>query len=163
MNTTTNMGAAGAEMGDSGEAVTQLNSLLRGEISAAETYRMAIDKVADGSDATNAGLLREIQEEHGRAAQGIRDRIRELGGEPSDSSGAWGAWAKTVQGTMNLFGDSAALKSLKEGEEHGLKDYQEAMDDVDPSSAQLIQNQLIPAQQRHINLLDQLINSAGRA
>jgi len=26
-----------------------------------------------------------------------------------------------------------------------------------------VQNQLIPAQQRHINLLDQLINSAGRA
>ena len=54
---------------------------------------------ATGDDAANAGLLREIQEEHGRAAQGIRDRIRELGGEPSDSSGAWGAWAKTVQGT----------------------------------------------------------------
>ena len=163
MTWSTNTGSAGAESGDIGEAVTQLNSLLRGEISAAETYRMAIDKVADSDNATNAGLLREIQEEHGRAAQGIRDRIRELGGEPSDSSGAWGAWAKTVQGTMNLFGDAAALKSLKEGEEHGLKDYQEAVDDVDPSTAQLIQNQLIPAQQRHINLLDQLIGSAGRA
>ena len=163
MTGSTNTGSAGAEMGDSCEAVTQLNSLLRGEISAAETYRMAIEKVADGDNATNAGLLREIQEEHGRAAQGIRDRIRELGGEPSDSSGAWGAWAKTVQGTMNLFGDASALKSLKEGEEHGLKDYQEAVDDVDPSSAQLIQNQLIPAQQRHINLLDQLISSAGTA
>lgn len=163
MDATMNDGAAGARMDDSGETVTQLNSLLRGEISAAETYRMAIDKVADSTDAVNAGLLREIQEEHGRAAQGIRDRIRELGGEASDSSGAWGAWAKTVQGTMNLFGDGAALKSLKEGEEHGLKDYQEAIDDVDPSSAQLIQNQLIPAQQRHINLLDQLISSAGQA
>jgi hypothetical protein len=86
-----------------------------------------------------------------------------LGGEPSDSSGAWGAWAKTVQGTANLLGDNTALKSLKEGEEHGLKDYQEAVDDVDPTSAQLIQNQLIPAQQRHINLLDQLIGSAGTA
>jgi len=161
--TTSNTGFTHPELGDTGESITQLNSLLRGEISAAETYRMAIEKVADGADATNAGLLREIQEEHGRAAQGIRDRIRELGGEASDSSGAWGAWAKTVQGTMNLFGDAAALKSLKEGEEHGLKDYQEAVDDVDPSSAQLIQNQLIPAQQRHINLLDQLINSAGRA
>jgi uncharacterized protein (TIGR02284 family) len=161
METTTN--TASARAGDAGEAVRQLNSLLRGEISAAETYRMAIDKVADSSDTANAGLLREIQEEHGRAAQGIRDRIRELGGEPSDSSGAWGAWAKTVQGTMNLLGDGAALKSLKEGEEHGLKDYVEAVDDVDPSSAQLIQNQLIPAQQRHINLLDQLITSAGRA
>jgi len=163
MDTTMNTGTNGAEMSEGGEAVRQLNSLLRGEISAAETYRMAIDKVADSDDTANAGLLREIQEEHGRAAQGIRDRIRELGGEASDSSGAWGAWAKTVQGTMNLFGDAAALKSLKEGEEHGLKDYQEAMDDVDPSSAQLIQNQLIPAQQRHINLLDQLINTTGRA
>ena len=163
MDMTTNTGPVAGDLGDSGEAIRQLNSLLRGEISAAETYRMAIDKVADSDNATHAGLLREIQEEHGRAAQGIRDRIRELGGEASDSSGAWGAWAKTVQGTMNLFGDAAALKSLKEGEEHGLKDYQEAVDDVDPSSAQLIQNQFIPAQQRHINLLDQLINSSGNA
>ena len=163
INSNTNTGSSNYDMGDTGETVRQLNSLLRGEISAAETYRMAIDKVADAGDAANAGLLREIQEEHGRAAQGIRDRIRELGGEASDSSGAWGAWAKTVQGTMNLFGDASALKSLKEGEEHGLKDYQEAIDDVDPSSGQLIQNQLIPAQQRHINLLDQLINSVGTA
>lgn len=164
MTNLNSMSGTNADMGDTGETVRQLNSLLRGEISAAETYRMAIDKVADSNAAaTNAGLLREIQEEHGRAAQEIRDRIRELGGEASDSSGAWGAWAKTVQGTMNLFGDSSSLKALKEGEEHGLKDYQEALDDVDPSSKQLINNQLIPAQQRHINLLDQLINAVGRA
>ncbi len=155
---------ANTETGDRGEAVRQLNSLLRGEISAAETYRMAIDKIVDSpASATNAGLLREIQEEHGRAAQGLRDRIRELGGEASDSSGAWGAWAKTVQGTMNLFGDASALKSLKEGEEHGMKDYQEAVDDVDASTAQLIRNQLIPAQQRHINMLDQMMGSLTKA
>jgi hypothetical protein len=149
---------------DSTEAVRQLNSLLRGEISAAETYRMAIDKAADASSAqstSNLGMLREIQEEHGRAAQALRDRIRELGGEPSDSSGPWGAWAKFTQGTANLFGDTASLKSLKEGEEHGLKDYREGSDDVDMASQQLIENQLIPAQQRHINLLDQLISSVS--
>ena len=150
---------------DSDEATRQLNSFLRGEISAAETYRMAIDRFSesDKSGTANLGLLREIQEEHGRAAQAIRDRIRELGGEPSDSSGAWGAWAKFTQGTANLFGDSSSLKSLKEGEEHGLKDYQEGLDDIDMTSADLISNQLIPAQQRHINLLDQLISSAGNA
>src|SRR5438552_11745555 len=83
---------------DAAESCRQLNSFLRGEISAAETYRMAIDKVADDRASTsNLGLLREIQEEHGRAAQAIRERIRELGGEASDSSGAWGAWAKTIQ------------------------------------------------------------------
>jgi bacterioferritin (cytochrome b1) len=156
----------GSNAADPNEAVRQLNSFLRGEISAAETYRMAIDKLADSEQTaaqTNVGLLREIQEEHGRAAQTLRDRIQELGGEASDSSGAWGAWAKTVEGTMNIFGDTSALKGLKEGEEHGLKDYQAGVDDVDPTSAQLVQNQLIPAQQRHINLLDQLIDSVGRA
>jgi uncharacterized protein (TIGR02284 family) len=146
------------------EPVRQLNSLLRGEISAAETYKMAIDKLdhSNTQAAANVGLLKEMQEDHGRAAQLLRQQIRDLGGEPADSSGAWGAWAQTVQGTANLFGDAAALKSLKEGEEHGLKDYQEALDDVDSQSAGLIQNQLLPVQQRHINLLDQLINSAGR-
>lgn len=151
---------------DGSEAVQQLNSFLRGEISAAETYRMAIDKVAESNQAAanaNLTMLREIQEEHGRAAQALRDRIRELGGEPSDSSGAWGAWAKFTQGTANLFGDTSSLKALKEGEEHGLKDYREGSDDIDMTSAQLVENQLIPAQQRHINLLDQLINAVGRA
>ena len=141
--------ASNYEMGDTGEAVRQMNSLLRGEISAAETYRNVLDKVADGggdASAHDAGLLRQIQEEHGRACQSLRDRIRELGGEASDSSGAWGVWAQAVQGTMSLFGgDKGGLKALKEGEEHGLKDYEEALDDVDASSAQLIQNQLIPA------------------
>jgi len=156
-------GTSNYNMDDTGEAVRQLNSLLRGEISAAETYKMAIDKVADSNTGADVTILQQMQEEHGRAAQELRERIRSLGGEPSDSSGAWGAWAQTVQGTMNLFGDAAALKSLKEGEEHGLKDYQEALDDTDAESADLIQSELIPNQQKHINILDQLINAAGKA
>src|SRR5205085_4265669 len=111
---------------------------------------MAIEKVADGDAAAHAQVLQQMQQEHGRVAQELRERIRSLGGEPSDSSGAWGAWAQTVQGTMNLFGDAAALKSLKEGEEHGLKDYREALDDTDSQTAQLIQGELIPNQHKHI-------------
>jgi hypothetical protein len=150
---------------DSSEAVRQLNSFLRGEIAAAETYRMAIAKISKDqldSVAANVGLLRGIQEEHQRAVTSLRDRIAELGGEASDSSGAWGAWANSVQGTMNLFGDASALKSLKEGEEHGLKDYKSGLGDIDASSKQLIQNQLIPAQQKHIGLLDQLIGTLAK-
>src|SRR5688500_16233463 len=81
---------------DNDHIVHQLNSFLRGEISAAETYRMAIEKASQSDDrhAPDVSLLREIQQEHGRAAQALRDRIRELGGEASDSSGAWGTWAK---------------------------------------------------------------------
>ena len=144
----------------SDEAVHQLNSLLRGEISACETYRMAIDKVANKDQITmdNVSILREIERQHGIAAQQIRERIQQLGGEASDSSGVWGVWAQTVQGTMNLLGDTSALKSLKEGEEHGLKDFEEALDDVDTDSRDLISNQLIPQQSRHVSLIDQLMN-----
>jgi len=151
------------EFDDRGEAMRQMNSLLRGEISAAETYRMAIEKISDGQVSENIHMLEQMQQEHGRAAQELRERIRSLGGEPSESSGAWGAWAQTVQGTMNLFGDAAALKSLKEGEEHGLKDYEQAVEDSDPLTASLIKSELIPNQHRHIELLDQLIDAAGQA
>jgi hypothetical protein len=140
----------------------QLNGFLRGEISAAETYRMAIGNSENPeTQPSNLGLLREIQEEHDRAVNAVRDRICELGQEPSDSSGAWGVWAKMTQGTANLFGDVSGLKSLKEGEEHGLKDYQSGLSDLDQTSADLVQNQLIPAQQKHIELLDQLIQASA--
>ncbi len=141
--------------------VEQLNGCLRGEISAAETYRMAIEKFSGNAkySESSVGLLRETQAEHGRAAQALRDRIRELGGEPEDSSGAWGIWAKFTEGVANLLGETASLKALKEGEEHGLADYRATASRIDVTSADLIQNQLISAQERHINLLDQLINA----
>src|SRR5436309_1014334 len=77
------------------KCVDQLNSLLRGEISAVETYDQAIRKV-DDEHVSDATALRAIAQEHGENAQSLRDAIRELGGEADDSSGTWGAWAKTV-------------------------------------------------------------------
>ena len=150
-----------APMGDMSQSIEQLNSLLRGEIAAAETYRMAIDKFSQNSRSSDVGLLQGIQEEHSRAAQTIRDRIRELDGEPSDASGAWGVWAKFVQGLADMVGDTSSLKALKEGEEHGLKDYEAALDRVDATSRQLIKNQCIPSQERHIGVLDQLISMSA--
>jgi uncharacterized protein (TIGR02284 family) len=134
----------------------QLNSLLRGEFSAAETYKQAIGKVGD-EHASDATALRAIAHEHGEHAQALRDEIRRLGGEADDSSGAWGAWAKTVEGTAKLFGDSSALKALKEGEEHGLKEYEEALEDVDELARVLFMTRLLPAQRRHITALDGMI------
>jgi hypothetical protein len=137
--------------------IDQINSLLRGAIAATETYRIALGKVDDTDNAQQVGHLREIQQEHGRACQVLRDRVVELGGQPAESSGAWGFWAKTVTSLGSLFGNTAALKALKEGEEHGLDDYTQALDDVDADTADLLRNQLIPAQQRHIRTLDQVM------
>jgi uncharacterized protein (TIGR02284 family) len=138
------------------QRVNQLNSLLRGEISAVETYNQAIENI-DDEHASDATTLRAIAQKHGEHAQFLRDEVRRLGGEADDSSGAWGAWAKAIEGGASLFGDTSALKALKEGEEHGQKDYEEALDDVGDSARALIVTRLIPAQQRHIEALDGLI------
>ena len=139
------------------DEIRQLNSLLRGEISAVETYDIALKKLDDTTTA-EATQLRSIAQEHGEAAQTLREMIREAGGQPETSSGAWGAWAKTVSSVASIFGDTSALKSLKEGEEHGAKDYRDALDDLDPDCANVVSGTLLPANERHIQVIDSLID-----
>jgi bacterioferritin (cytochrome b1) len=143
---------------DTATVVDHLNDLLRGEISAAETYKMAIDKLeGHHRDSKDARSLHEMQREHGTAAQSLRARIRALGGAADNDSGMWGAWAQFTQGIANVFGDRAALKSLKEGEEHGLKDYHRTLDeDLDDQTLLLLQ-ELAERQERHVATIDHLL------
>ncbi len=138
------------------DSVDQLNSLLRGEISARETYAQAIERLGiEGRG--EAEVLRQIAREHTGAVERLRDAVRRVGGTPSESSGVWGTFAQAVEGTAKVLGDTLAIKALKEGEEHGLKDYREAVDDVDAGSREIIVSDLIPAQERHIQQLNSLL------
>src|SRR5205085_947929 len=103
------------------ERTAGLNRLIRGELSAIETYRQALDKMKDAPEATE---LHSMMVEHRSAVQVLRDHVQQRGGSPADSSGPWGAWAKLVEGAAQLFGNAAALNALKEGEEHGIKEYE---------------------------------------
>ena len=111
-----------------GVDVDNLNRLLRDELSAVETYRQALDKNRDeyGNDARFQQLAAMLHD-HEQAATQLRSMIAHLGGTPSDDSGAWGTWANTVMGTATLFGDKSALKSLKEGEQSGIEDYEKLL------------------------------------
>jgi uncharacterized protein (TIGR02284 family) len=140
-----------------GRAVEQLNSLLRGEISAAQTYDQAIRKLAD-QHGSEAAELRRIAQEHGEHAQDLRARVRALGGDPDDSAGAWGGLVQGIEGASRLFGDASALKTLKAGEEHGLRDYRDALSELDPESRRLVQDVLLPAQLLHVQALDAMID-----
>ncbi len=133
-----------------------LDSLLRGEMSAIETYRMAIEKLADSNEPGVAELQR-IQRDHRDAADLLWHHLERKGERPSEGSGAWGAFAKAVEGTAKLLGNKAALKALKEGEEHGLKEYEDALDDEEISpELQSVIRTLISRQQSHIQTLDRL-------
>jgi uncharacterized protein (TIGR02284 family) len=143
-----------------GKGIDQLNSMLRGEISAVETYTQAARRF-ENERAGDAALLREIELEHGRNAQLIREEVKRLGGEPDNASGAWGVWAKGIEAIATLLGEAATLKALKEGEEHGLRDYKDALEKMDGPAKELLVRRLIPAQGRHIQLLEELIAASG--
>jgi uncharacterized protein (TIGR02284 family) len=135
-----------------------LNGLLRGEVAATETYQQALTKVGNEPRATE---LRRIHEEHRAAANELRQHIHGHGGQPDQGSGAWGAWAKTVEGSAKIFGNAAAVKALKEGEEHGVKDYEAALADASlPGECKdLIRNRLLPQTRSHIPVLDRFIDA----
>jgi uncharacterized protein (TIGR02284 family) len=137
-----------------------LNSLLRGEMSALETYRQAIEKL-DDAKAPGANELHSLRRDHRDAADALWHHIEGHGEKPSETSGAWGAFAQAVTGTAKLFGNTAALKALKEGEEHGVKEYEAALKDENlPAECKsLIQGQLLPKQREHVSVVDRLMES----
>lgn len=98
-----------------------------------------------------------------KAVTEIEQQVTKLGGKPSNDSGAWGTYAKAVTGAAKIFGDKSALKALKEGEEHGLKQYKDLRDDMADGDISVAPAQFfserIPKQERHINALDKLIES----
>jgi uncharacterized protein (TIGR02284 family) len=135
-----------------------LNRLLRGELAATETYQQALAKV--GNDPRSAEL-RRLHDSHRTAANEIRQHIHQHGGKPDQGSGSWGTWAKTVEGAAKIFGNAAAVKALKEGEEHGIKDYEAALNDQNlPAECKdLIRNRLLPQTRSHIPALDRFIDA----
>jgi demethoxyubiquinone hydroxylase (CLK1/Coq7/Cat5 family) len=139
------------------ERTEPLNSLLRGELAAVETYQQALTRV---STEPGAFELRHLETEHREAADLLRQHIVQRGGKPAEDSGVWGAWARAVEGTAKLFGNAAALRALKEGEEHGVSTYESALQNqnLDADSKELIRATLLPRTRAHIPTLARFLN-----
>ena len=96
------------------------------------------------------------------AANQLRQYVHHFGGQPDQGSGAWGAFAKAVEGAAKFFGKTAALKALKEGEELGLSSYENALQNAElPAECKwLINSQLVPQTKTHITTLNGLMEKA---
>lgn len=142
----------------------QLNQFLRDEISAELCYRLTADRLAGTRDAPYLGLLRQMEEEHGLAAETLRQHVRDAGGDIDDASGSLGPWRPAARCAGSLFGGGAsqaagsALECLRAGELHNLESYVAFVaGTADRESAQLLRNLLIPIQQRHVRVLNELL------
>lgn len=142
------------------ESTGTLNSLLRGEMSALQTYGQVLDKLKD-NDAPGVETIHQLRRDHRDAAQALQRFVQLQGDEPSRDSGPWGAFAKTVTGTAKVFGNTAALKALKEGEEHGVKEYEDALKDehLPADALSLIRDTLLPRQRQHVGTIDRLMDA----
>ena len=127
-------------------SIDQLNSFLRGEIAAVETYQMALDKI-DETSTTRDELLVNLKSHQDRV-MALQDAITAIGGTPAKGSGPWGTFAKAVEGSAKLMGDKATVAALEEGEDHGIADYKRGLDDLDPDARALVTTQLMPLQQQ---------------
>jgi uncharacterized protein (TIGR02284 family) len=120
------------------------------------TYQQALEKVGDEPGAAD---LRRIHLEHREAANTLRQHVRTCGGEPEHHAGAWGTFATAVEGAAKLFGNTAALRALRQGEQSGLSAYEDALkdDNLSLEVKNYIRGTLVAQTREHTAVLDRLI------
>jgi len=127
------------------QTIDQLNSFLRGELSAVETYRQALDSV---DSVPHRSTLETCARSHQERVALLRDEVQRRGGRPAEGSGAWGAFAKAIEGAARGFGEKAAISALEEGEDHGRDDYKRDLKKLDEPARVLIETRVLPEQKR---------------
>lgn len=124
--------------------ISALNTLLRGELSAVETYDQAIKQLAKDPQRE----LTENRDCHAKRVPVLRNQITALGGKPDASSGIWGSWAKLVEQGASVLGKKTIIATLEEGEDRGIADYKRLQNDLETSARQVVDTDLFPAQKR---------------
>jgi hypothetical protein len=125
--------------------VDQLNSFLRGELAAAETYRLALERMEQSQ---HRPTLVQCSRSHEERARLLTEAILGRGGDPANSSGAWGSLVRMIERSAVAISESAAISVLEEGEDHGRDDYLRDLDDLEPSARQLVEFAILPEQRR---------------
>lgn len=149
----TKVNAAGATAKPQNNEATQMDDLIRGEMAAVKAYDTAL-KDLKGPERER---LQAIRQNH----QSNVDRLSKyVAGKPdlledTESSGAWGTFASAWTKGGKLIGNDAALKALQTGEEHGINEYEEALEDdsIPKNLKAQIKDDMLPKQKKHIETL----------
>ncbi len=150
----TKANSAGATAKPTNNEPTQMDDLLRGEMAAVKAYDTALADLKAGQEKER---LQAIRKDH----QSAVDRLSKyVAGKPelledTESAGAWGGFASAWTKGAKLMGNDAALKALQTGEEHGIREYKEALEDdsIDKNLKAQIRTEMLPKQERHIETL----------
>lgn len=137
----------------------EVSELIRGEMSAVESFDVVLKKIDNAKDKE---ALRAIREDHVQAVERLK-KYADVGSDydPEDveTSGAWGNFAEAFAGGASFFGDKAAIKALKVGEEHGVSQYRELLKNKEISAdvRRVVETELLPRQEKHLATIERYI------
>lgn len=140
------------------EEPTQIDDLIRGELAALKAYDVALK---DTKDPKQREKLQKIRNDHEKAVSKLSKYVASKPEllEDTKEAGPWGQFAKLWTKTRSFTGNDGALKALKDGEEHGVEEYEEALKDetIPKELKQAIKNDMLPQQKKHMESLNKLI------
>lgn len=134
----------------------EVDELIRGERSAIKSIDAVLGRIKDEQERQELSSLRS---DHVRAVDTLKRFAHSDLDDHTESAGPWGAFTTAFAGGASLFGDKAALRALKVGEQHGLNEYREAIEDdgVNAELKSVIRSELLPNQERHLALIDRYL------
>ena len=136
---------------------TTLNSLMRGELIAVETYRHAIATIAGDSPLE----LNRCLTSHDLRAVRLAEYITLAGGTPVTGNGLWSAFARLVSRGSTLISRTTLLAALEDGESQMLSDYRVALPHVDGAGTLLLRSDHLPEQVRTLGIVNHLFRRAA--
>ena len=132
-----------------------MHKVLRGELSAVAAYGSVIEKYPASP---HLGQLRVIQNHHRASVDALRQLLDSNGEIADRDSGVWGTFVQTLIVGSSTLSLEMSLKTLIEGEEHGLKQYQELLEyPLTDRELNIVETNLIPRQFAHIQSLKSIV------
>jgi hypothetical protein len=138
----------------SDEFIEEFNEFLAGEISAVETYELALKSVSK-EDVRQA--LLKCQQSHSKRVEKLTACVVDLGGTPATSSGVWGPFAAFSQKDAASETDVIAL--LEESEAERLVQYEAEQKIVVSPVLEVLRNDLLRAQHETHLTMSSLLKS----
>lgn len=139
---------------DNEKGVKWLNRLLRGEISAIETYEIVVKDDSLKNDEVRV-LLSQNLREHRDARSFLEKLIFKWRGEPDTGSGVWGVFTEALTAGAKTLSHGLAIDTLARGEEHGRQEYISMLEEMSPQSEiSTLAREMLRAQERHTRRLD---------
>ncbi len=135
-------------------AVEVLNTLLRDELAAVETY----DEALRGCASSGEDALSRCRRSHETRVAILHEKILALGGRPTTGIGIAEPWRARLELGRGAFSDDVAMRALERGEDSVLHDYRAGMATAPPEVRSFIQRALMPEERFTHRTLNDLVH-----